>query len=257
LFIEDPTSKFIIKNTCNYFEAFQNIGIELSSDEKNIIIVEDVTAQVILENILRELGNEFSLLFKVKYYPGGAEEIYKKGVTYSEEEEYHKFIFLDGDKRKPKFNPENFTQKESDDLDFLKQKLNEETNIALEKLGFRIDGNKQGGNIIQKKNSAKNYMKYLESNLYYLPNNIPEEIIWNTDFAIKQLKNSDLAVPAVFTNDLKQNFMLFSQTFVGDSIEASLSAVKKIFIREFVKEKNADFKYLSDTLKKMKDLVTA
>jgi len=39
--------------------------------------------------------------------------------------------------------------------------------------------------------------------------------------------------------------------------EASVSAVKKIFIREFVKEKNADFQYLSDTLKKLKDLVTA
>ena len=55
--------------------------------------------------------------------------MYKNAVGYSEENELHKFILLDGDKKKPKENPDNFTVTENAQFNFLKKKLIETTGI--------------------------------------------------------------------------------------------------------------------------------
>lgn len=258
LFYENSNFKFEIKNKCNYIEAFLNIGMELSPKDKNILIVEDLTAKLILEEVLKELGPEFEILFSVRFFSGGAEEIYKKAATYSEEGEKHKYMLLDGDKTKLKFDPNNFTVEEAEDFTFLKNKIKEVTNIEFEKIGFRIDGNSKsgGGNIDQKKEAIKIFLKYLFSNMNYFPGSVPEELIWDETFTIENLKASNSNVPQ-FTTDFKQNIMNFAISLFGDASEASITSIQKLLIKQFIRSKGRYFRTLTKILIEFKDMAQA
>lgn len=239
LFYSNSNSKFCVKNSCNYIEAFQNIGLEITENDKSIIIVEDITAQLLLSNILKDLGNEYELMFTVKYFPGGAEQMYKNAAGYSEENETHKFILLDGDKRKPILNPSTFTIEQSSDFGFIEEKLIEVTGISFRNLGFRIDGGQSGGNVAQKISSSIQYLTFLKSNLEYLPKEIPEEIIWDEEFVTNLLGILNKQVP-VFSDDIKTNIKEFALAQFGDFSSHSINSAKKHLIDNFIVKNNAD-----------------
>ncbi|SMD08386.1 hypothetical protein [Pedobacter nyackensis] len=205
-------------------------------------------------DVLAEIGGDYPLLFSVKYFPGGAENIYKKAVVYSEENEIHKFILLDGDKKKVKYDPDTFTTAESENLDFIKSKLKEETSIDFQNLGFRIDGGNMGGNNTQKKESALNYLKFLLKNLEYFPKNIPEEIIWNENFAIDILTATKSTIPTFNTN-FKKNIADFTRELYGNDEKSNIKAAQKIFINNFIKKKNNEYHQLSKILQDFKSHV--
>lgn len=252
LFFEDAAGKTGINNHCSPLEAFSNLGIDVQEGEKNIIIVEDTTAKMILDAVLNELGQSYVLAFTVKFFPGGAEEIYKKAATYSEEDELHKFMLLDGDKKKIKFNPEEFSRQEAGDLAFVKQKVQEETNVAFEKMGFRVDGGTGGGDPEQKREACLRYLKFLWTNMDYLPSHIPEELIWNEDF-VKGYLDSDALKTTRFTDDYKENVLLFAEKFFGDRSESSQTSAKKLLIKHFIKSKNAAYQSLAAILEVFKE----
>lgn len=251
LFHIDEDGKFVIKNECSYFEAFHNIGSSIDEADKFLIIVEDVTAKMVIEAILNDKGGDYPLLFSVEYYPGGAEYIYKKAVAYSEENEKHKFILLDGDKKKIKFNPDIFTNVESNDFDFIKRKLKEETSIDFQNLNFRIDGGSTGGNLEQKKKSSLNYLKFLLGNLFYLPENIPEAIIWDKSLAINLLNTLGNTLPK-FDTDYKKNFSKFTQKFYGNMDKNSILHAQQLFINNFVKSKNQNYNEILNIIDEIK-----
>ncbi len=251
LFYENSNSKFSVKNNCNYIEAFHNIGLEINENNKSVIIVEDTSAQLLVSSILKSLGNEYDLLFIVKYFPGGAEQMYKNAARYSEEKEIHKFVLLDGDKNKPIFNPNEFTVEESSDFSFLDSKLLEETGIAFKNLGFRIDGGQTGGNATQKIQSSINFFKFLQTNLAYLPKVIPEEIIWDATFATGLLAVLKKTAP-LFTSDIKNNIKEFALSQFGDYTSSSISSVKKQLIDNFIEKKNEDYESIKSIIEKFK-----
>lgn len=254
LFYENTNSRFCIKNSCNFLEAFQNIGIEITDDDKSIIIVEDIIAQLLITKIIKELGAEYELLFSVKFFPGGAEQMYKKGVVYSEENETHKFILLDGDKRKPKFSTKDFTSGECKDINFIENKLKEATNIDFKNLGFRIDGGQAGGDLEQKIKSSINYLDFIETNLEYLPLNNPEEIIWDEEF-VKVILNSTGKNITSFTTDFKHNINSFAESVFGDVSSSSINSARILLIDNFIKNKNSNFNTIKLIINHFKSLI--
>lgn len=253
LFYQEKDGKFDIKNNCSYFEAFESIGIEIDDGNKKTIILEDTTAKEIVDAIINELKGDFRLLLITKYYPGGAPNIYKRAVSYSEEGEINKFILLDGDQLKVKHDPSHFTLEQSNDVDFLSEKLQEETDIQFSNLGFKIDGNAQrGGNNDQKKAAIIKYLTYLNTNLEYLPLNIPEEIIWNARHADALLATIGEAMPTGIT-DFKTKFAEFAKLQFGSDEAGNIAAARKMFIQDFIRREDENYHEIVRVLTKFKD----
>ena len=252
LFFEEENGEFNILNKCSYFKAFAHIGERIDTDNKKIIVVEDNIAKEILDAVINELGEDYPLLFQVVYYPGGAEDIYKSSVLYSQEKEFNKFIVLDGDKRKPQFDPQEFTVKETEDLNFLKNKLKEITNCDFNKLNFKIDGGNDGGDKIQKVSAIIEYLRYNINHMGYFPLNTPEELIWNDDYAAKLLSADGVEMPTNI-NDFKQKFVKFSELFYQSSSSANINSSQKKFIQNFVKGKTDNYKIIVNILEKFRN----
>jgi len=66
LFYQENDGKFSIKNNCSYFEAFENIGIEINDGSKKTIILEDITAKEIVDAVINDIGRDFPLLLATK-----------------------------------------------------------------------------------------------------------------------------------------------------------------------------------------------
>lgn len=247
LFYQTTSGKFEVKNSCNYIEAFYAVGIDVKDEEKNIIIVEDITAKLLIESIMKEMGAEFPLLFKVGFYAGGASGILKKAVSYSEENEVHKFLLLDGDQKKPISDPQNFTAAELMSLDFIKQKIFEISNISFEKIGFRLNSNSSDEDKVK---SGLKYLKFLKTNLNFLPGSYPESFLWNHNLSKRTL--GPLHKRFKSSQNAKQNFLLFSELLFGDREQNSYIGSLKIFITEFIRKKDDRYKSIETTLQNFK-----
>ncbi|UOQ99859.1 AAA family ATPase [Hymenobacter sp. 5317J-9] len=257
LFYSNDESKFVVKNSCNYLEAFSNIGIELDESRKSSILVEDKTARLILERVIDDLGADFSLAFNVRFLAGGSEMMYKTAAVYAQEGELKKFLMLDGDKRKPLFNPEDFTVAEAGNLPVLKAKLQTVTGVAFNNMGFRVDGNASGGNPTQQKAAVIQYLGFVYKNLGYLPGQIPEETIWDEEYVTKTLEANGYTVPTFDPSDYKDNILAFAELMFGDREESSNDSAKKLLIREFIRVKGEHYTNIVETLTKFKDATAA
>lgn len=165
-----------IINDVYYQEAFYSIKERI--DRKNLILCEDVSAQIFIEKILSELNIE--KFFSVEYRHGGAETLVTKHLPILALDEMYDnvFIILDGDK-KPQ-NPIKYSQipvGEINDVDKLEKYIKGLTssNSAINAL---VDGGKNGSVESQKIEVYKKYLEYAETHLYYLPGDyIPEAIV--------------------------------------------------------------------------------
>lgn len=252
LFYEERDGKFSVLNNCSYYKAFHQIGERIDSQDKKIIVVEDSIAKHLIEMILDELGSDYPLLFQVVYYPGGAEDIYKASVSYSQENEANKFIILDGDKRKVQYDPQNFTIEQSQDIHFIGEKVKDATNCDIKKLGFRLDGNEKGANREQKIKVFTDYLYFNERHIAYFPLDTPEEIIWDEEYANNLLGADDLKMPSGIT-DYKQKFVDFSELFNGQSTGEAINTNQRKFIRNFIAHKNENYHKIVEIIHKFKN----
>ena len=251
LFYPTSNGTFTVKNNTHHIEAFSFIGVE-RNDQVNVY-VEDDMVKILLERVLESLGGEYKLLFNIVYYPGGASAIYKRAATCSEEKDFRKVMILDGDQQKPKHDPGAITVADSKNFDKLNQLIFSSTKIDFNKLGFRIDseGN-DGGSLDQKTKAAFQFISFLWTNLYYLPNNSnPESLIWDLETANKLLAVKGVAKQQ-FNKAPKENFKDFIVLFYGD-FEDNKIPTYKLFIDEFVKRKDDNYKYIVGILEEFKN----
>lgn len=247
LFYDQGDGKFNIQNGASYFQAFNQIGEKISNDHMKKIIVEDSLAKILIEKILLKMGGDYSLLFEVVYFPGGAEYAIKSSSLYSQENETSKFLLLDGDKRKPHYDPDDFTAKKSEDLKFLKAKLKESTGVDFAAMTFKIDGNKDGGNETQQKDVIKKYLKYQLKNIDYLPLNTPEEFLWDEDTALGIISNM-IHGDIEFEGNYKEKFRLFSQLLFGRDDAEHIEMAQLIFIKKFLENEDGYYQAIVNTL---------
>lgn len=249
LFYEEDDGKFNILNVCSYFEAFHRIGEKINEANKKIILVEDKTAKLLLLKILQEIGGDYPILFNIVYFPGGAEHAKKSSAIYSQEKEFNKFLLLDGDKRNPHFDPDEFKVQDNNDLIFLKRKIKESTGLDFTSMSFKIDANSNGGNATQKKEIIRTYLKYQLSNVDYFPLNTPEELLWDEELAYQLLITLEKD-NIEFSDDYKENFSLFAKLLFGENNSDAIERAQQIFINRFVEKKQKHYQIIVKILNK-------
>ena len=256
-FYQNPgTGRFLVKEDLTPEEAFYHIEFPIES-RKNII-VEDILAQKLLTSVLETLGKESVELFNVKFNPGGVTVIKREFITiYCRNSKSKNFILFDGD-QKP--NHEHFDWKTLPISDIsvsnLQQKIIEQTG---EKITFSVDGGQAGSNEEQQIHLQKMYLDYFLSNVFYLPQKNPEDIIWNSIKAEQQIKlifsdTNQIASAIKEINEAKstkEKFSKLTKTIYKSNLSDEISAIHNLFIQYWINEKNDDFSQIKLTIEKI------
>ena len=184
VFTVNNNGNFHIENDRKPKEAFVELEIEETGD-KNHIIVEDSLAKSILEHCLKKMGNDVFDTFEVKYLPGGSSSV-KQRLSTIIEFDNKPYVIFDGDQKKipEHIDLDNLPNNQIDTYKKLKTLLKTQTESEIQ---FFVDGNTEGGNEEQKIEFIRNYFRYYKDYVYYLPCNIPEEIIWDDAYAVNRI----------------------------------------------------------------------
>lgn len=238
------SEKFIINNDRNYKEAFHEL--EISSDLKKTILVEDKTAKIILDKILENLGDATKEIFEIKDLPGGADDINQRLTTLMEVAE-NAYVFFDGDQKKETrlINLEDIPINEQDTSEKLNKLIETQTGC---KIKFYLDGGNQSREIKETQliETSKKYLKYYYSHVFYLPMSIPEDIIWDDIFAEKHLK---LLHPEKSIEDIKRTSknskdLLYNYCLEYFEDKSQYNAIIHLFTKNWLKKEDLNYKYI-------------
>ena len=260
VFFKNPSNgRFLIKENISPEEAFYFIEFPLSN--KKNIIVEDILAKNIIEGILKERGEETLSLFNVKYNPGGAGTIVKDFITvFCRDDSPNNFILFDGDQQ---ITSNHFDWQElsvSDvNANVLTRKIKEQTGVEIK---FSVDGNSTGGNQEQQLELLKKYADYYLNYVYYLPRKLPEEIIWNENYAHSQIRNiileEDKSSQIITELDAKihpkKKFAYLTLVIMGDNNSENILSIQKQFIQRWLNEKNEDYLTINTIIERIKNV---
>lgn len=253
VFYQNPgNGRFLVKENLTPEEAF--FHIEFPIDNRKNIVVEDVLAQEIVSGVLGKMGEETKSLFNVKFNPGGETVIKKEFITvFCREQNSQDFVFFDGDQQPE--NPHldwqtiptaNLT------VENLKTKIREQTG---EEIKFSVDGGQGGGNQAQQLELLKSFLGYYLSNVFYLPKQIPEDIIWSDELAETLIRG--VINPTEVTQALselssisatKQKFAFVAEAIQGESTANSISSIHKQFLQRWLNCENHDFQAIKNQI---------
>ncbi len=250
---ENPdTGKIDIIENVYPENAFVRIGRTVTN--KKVILTEDKLSKMIVEGVLAKNGD--SELFEVFYYPGGATRLKQSEMTvYSKEQDSRHFIILDGDQR-PKKTKET---EETGKIDIHSLSDNEKTPNGLKKIikqlvgqniKFSYDSNASDD---QKVNLMLKYIEYYYNNVFFLPCNTPEEIIWDDGLVAKSDFENEEKKEIKSESDYKEKFAFYSLAEYGSNTAGDIERIHKKFIKRWLERENNDYKYIKDIIKRMKD----
>jgi hypothetical protein len=247
------TGRFSVKENLFPEEAFYHI--EFNNDTKKKLYFEDKLAREIFQEVIDSLGVEKANLFSLIYNPGGCTTINKEFITvFCREYPSINYVIFDGDQKL--HEPYDWRSLAHDKLtvDNLKKKVKDLTNTDI---AFSVDGGYTGGNENQKIELYKKYLDYYLTNVFYLPKNIPEDIIWNTDTAknfisgiypeevddkLKELSN--------ITN-LKERFSLLCKFIHNENTSDMIFILQKIFIRAWIQKRDESYNLIVSIIDKI------
>lgn len=247
VFYQNPNSgRFLVKENLIPEEAFYYIEHPIS-DKKNII-VEDILAKLIISEVLKKMGSETQNLFNLKFNPGGSSVIKKEFATvFCRDDNSKDYIFFDGDQKRVEnhFDWRHFTTRELT-VDYLRNKIEEQTG---ETIKFSVDSGEKNRNDEQQLELLKKYLDYFKSNVFYLPGQISEDIIWNNDTVRQfiQIKLVDTEKVSELMNEIgvlqssKEKFARLSQIVYGSSNATDIGSIHKLFIQYWVDQENETF----------------
>jgi len=254
VFYQNPSNgRFLVIENLTPEQAFYHI--EFPIGRRKIITVEDVLAQEIVLGVLEKMGEETKSLFTVKYNPGGESVIKQEFIkVFCREPNSHNFVYFDGDQA-PTIETYNWRSFPSSDLTIsnLNEKIKEQ---AREDIKFSVDGGIGGGNQIQHIELLKSYLDFYNKNVFYLPKLIPEDIIWNDEFATLQIKalisetrDGDQNITELSNiSSTKSKFAYISNIMQGQADSGSISSVHRQFIQRWLNQPNDDFESIKNTI---------
>ncbi len=257
VFFQNPSSgRFLVKENLTANEAFYHIEFPLK--DKITIIVEDILAQEILDNILNSLGDEVKNIFNVKYNPGGESVIKKEFIpVFCRDENQTTVVFFDGDQKHipshydwRKFEVENLS------IRFLSDKIKEQIG---ETIKFSVDSYGNSGNEFQQIELLKRYLDYYLNNVFYFPKKTPEEIIWNDALAnttARSILNQDMYQKYInqinASDNFKKKFSIYSKYASGSNSSTDILSTQKTFIQKWINDKNDDYLNICEILDAIK-----
>ncbi|MBK7242456.1 MAG: hypothetical protein IPH98_01170 [Saprospiraceae bacterium] len=193
------------------------------------------------------MGNEFPIKFAVNYLPGGGEQYYYKAASYCQENEKNKFIILDGDLEREIVDLGQTSNENANNKTFLENEILKATGIKINSLKFSLDSSSEGDDS-QKIEVYQKYLNYLKSNLRYFPDNkIPEDLLWDEDFAFKLLKLYSISYSPKSILTSKEKILEITELIYGD--KQNYTAVLELFIKDFISNKNDDYKKIVQLIK--------
>lgn len=227
---------------------FQNAFLELGSDiaDKRHIIVEDDMAKNIIDRILKEEG--LDELLQIEFFPGGASNIKKYTIlTYSKTKIHNRYIIFDGDQKYDEIPDFSTIPEVNKTYQYLKDMFRKLVGISADKIDWGIDANKKAGrnNEEQEVKLLITYLEYFRGYVSFLPKSIPEDIVYN-EAKLKVLLGEDGFPDVSKERDSKGKLKKISDT-MGQGIEE----IESYLVYWFVKQKNEDYQYILDILKKI------
>lgn len=236
-FTMNGDSKIEISDKTNYLEAFHNL--EYSFDKKGIIVEDDLAKEILLSICMEE---KYINSFEIDFFPGGAESIKTLLITaFSKSDTRNRFIILDGDKYiKNVVKLESIPEIEKN-INFYKNEFQSTTGVSSNIIKWGINGNNNNDDQIKKelelsKLIAK-YLKFYENNVYFFPGQVPEQIIFDLDYAKKAFGYLNLS-EIEETSNFKDKFLKLSNLTGID-----INSLEKTFISYFVKQKKSSENY--------------
>lgn len=246
-FTINGNNKIEVSDRTNYLEAFYNL--ECSFEKKNII-VEDDLAKKILVAICQE-ENYYNLV-EVNFFPGGAESIKTLLITaFSKSNAKNRFIIFDGDKYiKDVVKLEQLPEIKKD-INFYKKEFQNITGVKSSSIKWGINGNKNNRNQQQKNLELERliyqYLKFYESNVFFFPQQVPEQIIFDFDYAKSTFQYLDLSKIEQIDN-FKEKFLKLSSLTKVD-----IKSLENLFISYFVNQRKSsdNYKHIKTILDKI------
>lgn len=259
VFFQNPgNGRFLVKENLTPEEAFYHI--EFPIEAKKNITVEDILAKEIVSAVLENMGEEVSSLFNVTFNPGGESVIKNEFITiFCRDKKSNNFVVFDGD-QKPGFEHFDWRTATTADLtvNFLQRKISEQTT---ENITFSVDSLSGSGNPEQQIELQKLYLDFYLTNVFYLPNKIPEDIIWNLAKAEKQLsivaQNQSELTASIdklgHSTSTKTKFAILAELMFGSSRADEIRAVHKLFLKYWIAEQNDQYLEIEKSILLMKE----
>lgn len=236
-FTINSDNKIEVSNKTNYLEAFYNL--ECSFNKKSIIVEDDLAREILLSICTEE---KYSNLFEINFFPGGAESIKTLLITaFSKSNTQNKFIVFDGDKYVKSVIKLDSIPEIEKNINFYKKEFESITGVNSSNVKWGINGNKNNSNQNQKDLELSElivkYLEFYKNNVYFFPEQIPEQIIFDWDYAKTIFRHLDLS-EIEQTKNFKEKFLKLS-CLTGIDIKA----LEKIFVSYFVKQKKSSENY--------------
>ncbi|MBU0767367.1 ATP-binding protein [Patescibacteria group bacterium] len=223
-------------------EAFFVVGHP--NESLKTIIVEDGLAQNLIEAVLKDMPEEVASQFEVQYYPGGAENICQDVTLYSRRLPSKFFVLFDGDKKPVNdlIDVDTLTERDKK-ASVLADKIRNQVGCQIP---FHVDGGASGSDERQKVTLMLDYLRFWNGNVYFLPEETPEKILWDEEHARSQFKlhGLDDADIGGYMNELqpisdKDKFVLFAKYFYGDSDPKHIKQAHDLFLAYWRKQKGS------------------
>lgn len=228
--------------------VYENAFLELETVIKNKkhIIVEDKMAKNIIHSILKK--NKFEDLLEVEYYPGGAENIKKYIVfVYSKTSIANRYIIFDGDQYKIDVPDFSKVLEKDKTIKYYREVFKEATGINSSKMVWGIDANHKSGRYDeeQEKYLIQRYLMFWKDKVSFLPEKIPEDIIYD-ESRLKIILGEDDFPDVSKERDSKAKIKRIS-----DATGKSVSSIEDDLVYWFIKNKNHNYVKILNTLKEI------
>lgn len=212
------------------------------------IIVEDKLAKMIIEGVLKSMGEANESIFEVKYYPGGDTAIKKLFIPIYSKDSGNSdiYVILDGDKRKPHAIVDNIPEKDLTEEN-LKNLIIKQAGVG--NIEFPSDTDKPEQRVPQ----MIDYLNYYKNNVCYLPSDTPEELIWNDGVLQKADIENEGKTAIINTDNFKKKYAKFSEYMFGFSRADDIEKTHKYFLKRWLDAKDDSYDEMVKILNKIKD----
>ncbi|MBO0438895.1 ATP-dependent nuclease [Candidatus Enterococcus ikei] len=220
--------------------AFKDLGVNI---DRYTIYVEDNCAKIVLEAFLSE--KKLSEAYCVQFLGGGVEDL-KKGriLSNSQCDNKQEFFILDGDTYVEMISPEDYTSKQSKDINFVKGQLDK---IKCGKLPFSFDSNSSN---VKKIESYIKYINYYLNYVNFFPEEIPEDIIWDSEYLLEKINKLNFEID-LEENDKKNIYAQIASKEFMKLTDGTYESFILDLTRNWIQKKDKNYDFLENVLTKI------
>lgn len=252
-FIRNPeTNKIDILDECFPSEAFKFLGLSSKYDHARIH-VEDALAQKIVQNVIENSRGRFDN-FEIFFAPGGESYIKDNYIPYySQQTPIKNFVLFDGDQKytDPIIEWGSISNKNLN-VEYISEEIKKFTNQNIKFIKDGGDGHNRDDQVIE---AQRKYIEFYKKYVRFLPETIPEQIIWDDDFIENMIKSSNpktwkeiLEEIVEETNYKKKIHKSASILMKNTDLSISVIAIEDMLITHWIQKEDDNQKYIYDIL---------